>query len=107
MTAKQWKMLEALDLHSGCGTIEVAMEYGELDAGKTHDNGEPDIGADWRLTQFVLGSIVRSLERKGLATTANGSWDITDRGRELIAKRRARSAGIKAMAAEVANIMGR
>ncbi len=90
MTAKQWKMLEVLEHYDGHGTIEVAINFGECDSGKVLPNGEPDDGADWRLTQFVLGGIVRSLVRKGLATDDVNGWGITDRGRELLAKRQSR-----------------
>lgn len=86
MTAKQWKMLESLERHDGHGTIEVAIDFGEYEAGDGQDEG-----ANWDRTRFVLGGIVRSLVNKGLATSDSNGWGITDRGRELLAKRRNRT----------------
>lgn len=88
MTDKQWRMLEVLESYDGDGTIEVCINFGEYEAGRGDD------GQDWRLTQFVLGGIVRSLVKKGLARDDADGWGITDRGRELLAKRKSRGGKI-------------
>lgn len=62
----------------------MAIGFGEYDSGKVLPNGEPDDGASWRLTTLVLGGLVRSLVRKGLARNDDG-WGITDAGRAALA----------------------
>jgi len=92
MTDKQWKLLEVLDHLGGMGTIEVCINFGEYDLG----DSDEDVAKAWRLTQFVVGNLMRSLIKKGLAIDHDKAkdggcgWDITDKGRELLRKREAR-----------------
>lgn len=89
MTANQWRMLEILERWGGSGTIEVEMQWGDYDFGP---DPEDDLkGA--RVCRLVVASLVRSLERKGYARDDRGGYDgydITEAGKALLAKRRAR-----------------
>lgn len=89
MTTKQWRLLELLEQHDGVGTMEVlmAMEY------EPDSELEVDVAKAWNLTKFVVAGMVATLVRKGLAVSDTNGWGITDRGRELLAKRNARSKG--------------
>lgn len=86
MTAKQWRLLKVLEHNDGVGTMEVLMqmEY------EPKSNSEADIAKAWNLTKFVIAGMVATLVRKGLATDDTNGWGITERGRELLAKRAAR-----------------
>lgn len=88
MTAKQWRLLELLEQHDGVGTMEVlmAMEY------EPKSDSEADVARAWNLTKFVVSGMVATLVRKGLAVDDANGWGISDRGRELLAKRAARNA---------------
>ena len=83
MTANQWKLLEVLEHWSGHGTIEVCLQFGEYDAASD--------AKGWSITCLVVGRLMKSLVRRGLATD-HDSYDITDKGLELLKKRRERRA---------------
>jgi hypothetical protein len=87
MTAKQWRLLEAIEDHDRCGTMEVllAMEYAPDD-----EDSEASREKAWNLTKFVVGGMVGQLVKKGLATHDADGYGITARGRELLAKRKAK-----------------
>ncbi len=80
LTAKQWKLLRVLEHHDGHGTVEVAIGFGEYEAGDGADEG-----ANWDRTRFVIGGLVRSLVRKGLARDDADGWGITAAGRAALA----------------------
>ena len=86
MTDKQWRLLEAIEDHSREGTMEVllAMEY------EPEDDSDAAQMRAFNLTKFVVAGMVRQLVNKGLATDDSDGYGITDRGRELLAKRAAR-----------------
>lgn len=88
MTAKQWQLLEALEKYDGEGTMEVlmTMEY------EPKTNSDADVAKAWNMTKFVVSGMVATLVRKGLAVDDANGWGISDRGRELLAKRAARKA---------------
>lgn len=84
LTDKQRRLLEVLDHYDGHGTIEVCINFGEYESGKTTADDPDGTGADWRLTQFVVGGLVRTLVRKGLARDDSDGWGITDAGRAYL-----------------------
>ncbi len=87
MTDKQWRLLETIERFDGHGTIEVQME---LEFAPEVEGDEASEAKAWRLTQFVVDGMVRVLVKKGLATDGPDGYGVTDRGRELLAKREKR-----------------
>jgi len=81
-------LLETIDRHSGCGTMEVLLEH-EF-APEIEGDDKSDEKA-WNLTKFVISGQVAILVRKGLATDDDNGWSITDRGKELLSKRKQRA----------------
>lgn len=95
MTANQWRLLDILDHWGGMGTIEVETQFGEYAPGT---DAEDDMSG-WNKTRLVVAGLMRSLTKKGLAKTHEGfsaegcGYDITEKGRELLAKHKARVKG--------------
>lgn len=87
MTDKQWRMLDVLDHWGGMGTIEVTINFGEYDYG----DSEAEEAKGWRITNFVVQNMIRSLVKKGYASDDENGYDITEKGRELLAKHRERT----------------
>lgn len=88
MTPKQWKMLEILSRHSGEGTMEVLLAWGDYDFG----DSESEQTKGWNLAKLVCANIVKSLVKKGFATDDEWGYGITDRGLEILEKQRKRKA---------------
>jgi ribosomal protein S19E (S16A) len=86
MTANQWKLLKILDHHGGMGTIEVETQFGGYDYG----DDEASEAKAFRVTRMVVAGLVRTLAKKGFATDDDNGYDITERGREILAKHTAR-----------------
>ena len=84
---KQWRVLEILSRWGGHGTIEVETQFGGYDFGDT----EAAEAKGFRVTRLVVAGIVRSLVRRGYADDERG-YDITDKGREVLAQRARRKA---------------
>lgn len=89
MTQNQWRMLEALEDFDGEGTMEVLMRF---EYAPDDEDDEKSREKAWRLTQFVVAGLVRGLVKKGLAKDDEDGYGITDKGRELLAKRERRKA---------------
>lgn len=87
MTAKQWRLLESIEDHDRCGTMEVLMD---MEYAPDDEDSETSREKAWTLTKFVVGGMVAGLVKKGLATYDSDGYGITARGRELLAKRRLR-----------------
>ncbi len=83
LTANQLRVLEILGRWGGMGTIEVEIQYGQFDYG----DDEAGEAKGWRITRFVVRSVVRSLARKGLAVDGPDGYDITDAGRAAVSPR--------------------
>jgi len=86
MTQNQWRLLDILDHWGGMGTIEVEIQFGEY-APDTDDENDT---SGFRKTRLVVAGLIRGLVKKGLATNDHDGYNITQRGRELLRKHKAR-----------------
>lgn len=82
LTAKQLKLLGILYRHGDPaeGTMEVLLAWGDYDF---EEHGDDDGIRSWRLAKFVVGNLMRSLAKKGLATIVNDGYGITEKGKEV------------------------
>jgi hypothetical protein len=88
MTAKQWRLLEILQHHGDPaeGTMEVLLAWGDYDFG---DSPEQE-AKGWNVTRLVVAGLMRTLVAKGLALDDEWGYGITEKGKALLARRRAR-----------------
>lgn len=86
MTEKQWKMLEILDDYGGQGHAEVELQWGDHADYRDHA-GE---GSGFWTNRLAVSGLIRGLSKKGLAENGENGYDITERGLELLKKRRDR-----------------
>lgn len=86
MTTKQRRLLVILDHWGGMGTIEVEIQFGEY----APNTDREDDTSGFRKTRLVVAGLMRTLVNRGLATNDDNGYDITDKGRALVAKWRER-----------------
>jgi hypothetical protein len=90
MTAKQWRMLEILNHWGGHGTIEVECQWGDYDFTDELGDGEAADRKGANVCRLVVAGLIRSLVKKGYATDDENGYDITDKGRAALERRRER-----------------
>lgn len=94
MTANQWRLLDILEDYSGLGTIEVEIQWGDYDFDDGKERATPDqlTKAEVKgmmVCRLVVAGLMRTLVKKGFATTDDG-YSITEAGRAILERRRQR-----------------
>jgi hypothetical protein len=90
MTKKQWRLLDILEDWGGTGTIEVVMQWGEYEC-----DDDPHSIKGFKLAEFVVAAVMRTLVKKGYAVNDADGYGITEAGKAALERHREQSAARK------------